>query len=211
MAQLGPWAGGKYGFLLVLGTSNIAEGLRGYFTKYDCSSADINPIGGINKTDLRSFLSYWAKESDHPVFEEIAQAVPTAELKPNKEGQKEQTDEDDMGMSYEELDVFGKLRKIDRCGPLSMFEKLVVKWDHLTPRIVSEKVKRFFLYYAINRHKATVLTPSYHAESYGVCDNRFDMRQFLYDTTWEAQNAEIDELLIVLEKANPEQKQKQMM
>lgn len=33
----------------MLGSSNIAESLRGYMTKYDCSSADINPIGGINK------------------------------------------------------------------------------------------------------------------------------------------------------------------
>lgn len=32
--------------------------LTGYFTKYDCSSADINPIGGISKTDLKSFLRY---------------------------------------------------------------------------------------------------------------------------------------------------------
>ena len=32
--------------------------LTGYFTKYDCSSADINPIGGISKTDLKSFLHY---------------------------------------------------------------------------------------------------------------------------------------------------------
>lgn len=32
--------------------------LRGYFTKYDCSSADINPIGGISKTDLRKFIKY---------------------------------------------------------------------------------------------------------------------------------------------------------
>lgn len=32
--------------------------LTGYFTKYDCSSADINPIGGISKTDLKSFLLY---------------------------------------------------------------------------------------------------------------------------------------------------------
>lgn len=34
--------------------------LTGYFTKYDCSSADINPIGGISKTDLRGFLRYCA-------------------------------------------------------------------------------------------------------------------------------------------------------
>ena len=32
--------------------------LRGYFTKYDCSSADLNPIGSISKTDLRQFIQY---------------------------------------------------------------------------------------------------------------------------------------------------------
>ena len=36
-------------------------------------------------------------------------------------------------------------------------------------------------YYAINRHKTTVLTPSYHAENYSPDDNRFDHRQFLYN------------------------------
>lgn len=34
------------------------------------------------------------------------------------------------------------------------------------------QVKKFFFYYSINRHKATVLTPSYHAESYSPDDNR---------------------------------------
>lgn len=31
--------------LLVLGSANVDEVLRGYLTKYDCSSADINPLG----------------------------------------------------------------------------------------------------------------------------------------------------------------------
>jgi NAD+ synthase (glutamine-hydrolysing) len=35
------------------------------------------------------------------------------------------------------------------------------------------QVKHFFKYYAINRHKATVLTPSYHAENYSPDDNRW--------------------------------------
>lgn len=39
-------------------------------------------------------------------------------------------------------------------------------------------------YYAINRHKATVLTPSYHAENYSPDDNRYDHRQFLYNIMW---------------------------
>lgn len=36
--------------------------LTGYFTKYDCSSADINPIGGISKTDLKSFLLHCVEQ-----------------------------------------------------------------------------------------------------------------------------------------------------
>jgi len=44
-AQLLPWVRGKTGALLVLGAANVDEALRGYFTKYDCSSADIAPIG----------------------------------------------------------------------------------------------------------------------------------------------------------------------
>ena len=40
---------GRSGFMLVLGSANVDECLRGYLTKYDCSAADINPIGGISK------------------------------------------------------------------------------------------------------------------------------------------------------------------
>lgn len=60
-AQLVLWVRNRPGGLLVLGSANVDEALRGYMTKYDCSSADINPIGGISKTDLRKFLNY-AKE-----------------------------------------------------------------------------------------------------------------------------------------------------
>lgn len=44
-------------------------------------------------------------------------------------------------------------------------QNLCHKWcGRLTPTEVGEKVKHFFKYYSINRHKMTVLTPSYHAE-----------------------------------------------
>lgn len=36
-----------------------------------------------------------------------------------------QLDEVDMGMTYEELSVYGRLRKIFRCGPVSMFKVCV--------------------------------------------------------------------------------------
>ena len=57
-AQLLPWSRGRGGTLLVLASSNVDESLRGYLTKYDCSSADLNPIGSISKTDLRSFCKF---------------------------------------------------------------------------------------------------------------------------------------------------------
>lgn len=55
-------------------------------TKYDCSSADINPIGGINKSDLKRTLIYLSKELNIPVLAEIAGAKPSAELRPFVEG-----------------------------------------------------------------------------------------------------------------------------
>ena len=203
-AQMMPWARNCQGTLLVLGTGNVDEALRGYLTKYDCSSGDINPIGGISKHDLRRFLN-WAKgELGYSALAEIVDAPPTAELEPITETYT-QTDEEDMGMTYAELSRFGQLRKMEQCGPFSMFEKLVQEWDHLPPREVAEKVKRFFRYYSINRHKMTTLTPSYHAESYSPDDNRFDLRQFLYNTRWTWQFRHIDAYVKRRETANGDQ------
>lgn len=57
------------------------------------------------------------------------------------------------------------------------------------------QVKRFFYFYSVNRHKSTVLTPSYHAENYSPDDNRFDLRPFLYNTRWTRQFNTIDHLI----------------
>lgn len=46
------------GGLLVLSSGNVDEALRGYLTKYDCSSGDLNPIGAISKEDLKLFLKW---------------------------------------------------------------------------------------------------------------------------------------------------------
>ncbi len=74
------------GSLLVLGSANVDESLRGYMTKYDCSSAgifiiacviitnthvDVNPIGGISKTDLKKFLIWASANRGIPSLEAI--------------------------------------------------------------------------------------------------------------------------------------------
>ncbi|GAA6017288.1 hypothetical protein JCM11491_000618 [Sporobolomyces phaffii] len=191
-AQLLPWVRNKLGALLVLGSANVDEALRGYYTKYDCSAADVNPIGAISKVDLKRFIAWASDAFELPILEEFLNATPTAELEPITQDYV-QSDEVDMGMSYEELSVYGRLRKQDKMGPYGMFTKLVAEWgDRLSPVEIADKVKRFFYYYALNRHKMTTLTPSYHAEAYSPDDNRFDLRPFLYPK-WNWQFRTIDE------------------
>jgi NAD+ synthase (glutamine-hydrolysing) len=192
-AQMLLEAQNRTGFLLVLGSANVDEALRGYMTKYDCSSADINPIGGISKKDLKHFLVWGANHLQYPTLLSIAQAKPTAELEPITDDYV-QNDEDDMGMTYDELSLFGACRKLQRDGPLSMYMRLRGHQMYATklPSVVATRVKTFFKFYAMNRHKLTVLTPSYHAEGYSPDDNRFDIRPFLYNTKWERQFKAID-------------------
>jgi hypothetical protein len=66
--------------------------------------------------------------------------------------------------------------------------------DRYTADETAERVKKFFKFYSINRHKATTLTPAYHAESYSPDDNRYDHRQFLYNVRWPWQFAAIDRI-----------------
>lgn len=89
-----------------LSTTDDDTALRGYLTKYDCSSADINPIGSIDKADLKRFIAWAQVQFEMPCLEEFLTATPTAELEPVTEDYV-QSDEADMGMSYAELTVFG--------------------------------------------------------------------------------------------------------
>lgn len=126
-------------------TLSFLPSLRGYLTKYDCSSADINPIGGISKTDLKSFIAYAQSAFQLPILGDFLTATPTAELEPITR-EYVQSDEIDMGMTYDELSIFGRLRKVEKRGPYSMFTKLVDEWaDRLSPgevRDVKERMRR---------------------------------------------------------------------
>jgi len=78
---------------LVVGTSNKSEILIGYFTKFGDGGADLEPIGDLYKTEVRQL----AGELGLP--DRIVKKVPSAGL------WKAQTDEGEMGISYERLDA----------------------------------------------------------------------------------------------------------
>ena len=89
---------------MVIGTSNKTEILMGYFTKYGDGAVDVEVIGDLFKTDERE-LAKFLKISD-----KIINKVPTAELYPG------QTDEDELGISYNNLDAILKLRIEEKKG-----------------------------------------------------------------------------------------------
>ncbi len=76
----------------VEGTENESEYRTGYFTKYGDSGTDFEAMKGLYKTQV------WAISSIMGVPEEIIQKKPSAELVLG------QTDEDEMGISYTDLD-----------------------------------------------------------------------------------------------------------
>ncbi len=78
---------------LVAGTDNRTESFTGYFTKYGDGGVDILPISHLLKTEVRML----AKELGIP--KEIIDKPPSAGL---WEGQ---TDEKEMGITYEQLDM----------------------------------------------------------------------------------------------------------
>lgn len=80
--------------LLVCGTSNRAEIATGYFTKFGDSAADLLPLGDLLKGEVRAVAAHLG------VPERIIRKAPTAGFWAG------QTDEGEMGLTYDELDRY---------------------------------------------------------------------------------------------------------
>lgn len=77
---------------MVVGTGNKTELLLGYFTKYGDGGVDIEPIGCLYKTQVRALSRYMGLPAH------IIDKTPSAGLWQG------QTDEDELGISYESAD-----------------------------------------------------------------------------------------------------------
>lgn len=84
---------GKYNYLVV-GPTNRSELTIGYFTKHGDSGVDIMPIADFVKREIYELAEYLG------IPDELIHKAPTAGLWEN------QTDEDEMKMSYKELDHY---------------------------------------------------------------------------------------------------------
>lgn len=82
---------------LVVGTDHAAEALTGFFTKYGDGGADLVPLAGLSKGQGRELL----RKLGAPEY--LITKVPTADLLDGVPGQ---TDEANLGVSYEHIDAF---------------------------------------------------------------------------------------------------------
>lgn len=99
MAILYAYANHKNG--LVVGTTNKSEISIGYFTKFGDGGCDLEPIADLYKSEVYEL----SKNLNIP--QKIIDKQPTAGLWPN------QTDEDEFGFSYNQLDRFLQGKHID--------------------------------------------------------------------------------------------------
>jgi NAD+ synthase len=76
---------------MVVGSSNRIELTVGYFTKYGDGGVDIVPLGNMVKEQVKVFLG---------IPQEVIDKPPSAGLWPG------QTDEADLGLSYQEIDRY---------------------------------------------------------------------------------------------------------
>lgn len=105
--------------MLVLGTSNKSELMTGYFTKYGDGGIDIEPIGGLYKTEVWELAKYLN------IQKKIIDKTPSADLSIG------QTDESDLGIDYFTLDKIlrGETQNIDR-GKIKRVEELTKSSEH---------------------------------------------------------------------------------
>ena len=94
----------KLGYLVV-GTDNKTESLLGYFTKFGDGGVDLLPLSCLYKKDIRALARHLGVPS------EIIEKPPSAGLWDG------QTDEGEMGLSYDDADaILEKIEKGDTQG-----------------------------------------------------------------------------------------------
>lgn len=120
---------------LVCGTGNKSEILIGYFTKHGDGACDLEPIGDLYKTNVYELSKFMG------VPQEIIDKPPRAGLWSN------QTDEDEIGMTYELLDkvLYSYIEKDIESKKIA--EELDIPIDEIY--MIIDKVKR-------NEHKSKV-------------------------------------------------------
>lgn len=161
-------------FGLVLAASNASELFVGYWTKYDAGSGDLCLIGGCGKTLVKKLATIAITEFNLQALHAIVKAAPTAELKPIDANQ---TDEDDMGFTYEMCDMFSSLTSSSHVDFIDIFNLQMQLFDQAQQSqnmlnitrndfisLLVSKMRKYIWRCFANVHKRIIATQSLHIE-----------------------------------------------
>lgn len=133
----------------------------------------MSPLAGIDKSFLLGWLAHLEQHGlpgvePMPWLLAITAQAPTAELRPRRTGEAEQTDEADL-MPYPLLSRLEILSLRERKSPAQCLESLLADPDwNADPAKLKEWVKRFFRLWARNQWKRERYAPSFHLDQHNL-------------------------------------------
>ena len=156
---------------VLLTTSNRSEAAVGYATMDGDTAGGLAPLGGIDKTYLRSWLAWMettgpASGAPVPALALINAQQPTAELRPSAGGVA-QTDEADL-MPYDLLEAVEDSAIRDKHTPVEVLQELLPRYPERTPLQLATWIERFFRLWCRNQWKRERIAPSFHLDDRNV-------------------------------------------
>jgi NAD+ synthase (glutamine-hydrolysing) len=158
---------------LLISTSNRSEMAVGYATMDGDTAGSLSPLAGVDKHFLLQWLGFLETrgilEGEPMAFLSVITAqAPTAELRPRREGEAEQTDEADL-MPYPLLDAIQRLAIVERKSPGEIFHSLGGDAESPEGRMrLKQAIGRFFRLWSRNQWKRERYAPSFHLDDHNL-------------------------------------------
>ncbi len=154
---------------LLLCASNRSEAALGYMTMDGDSSGGLCPIAGVDKSYILNWLKWMetrGPEGLHPlpILHKVNVQTPTAELRPQK---MHQTDETDL-MPYAWIDSIEKLFVHDKLSPKEILRILCKRHPEQSSKTIANYIEKFFIQFAKQQWKRERLAPSFHLDNENV-------------------------------------------
>ena len=154
---------------VLITTSNRSEAAVGYATMDGDTAGGLAPLGGIDKSWLRTWLRWMETKGllglePVPALGVINSQQPTAELRPASEGQ---TDEADL-MPYDILEAIEDSAIRDKHTPIEVLQELLPRFPKYEPPQIATWIERFFRLWCQNQWKRERIAPSFHLDDRNV-------------------------------------------
>jgi NAD+ synthase (glutamine-hydrolysing) len=154
---------------VLITTSNRSEAAVGYATMDGDTAGGLAPLGGIDKSWLRTWLQWMETKGlvglePIPALGVINAQQPTAELRPPTQAQ---TDEADL-MPYDFLEAVEDSAIRDKHTPVEVLQELLPRYPGYTPAQLAMWIERFFRLWCQNQWKRERIAPSFHLDDRNV-------------------------------------------